>query len=137
MPLEDAIQPLCAPWPVEVDTIRGCILRQGIFHHSRYIKHSHGQHTSLLDLSDYLVDVSHPLVHLPRLLVCPHVIGNGGDGEDCWLRISAPPFHQSQDYASTPVPSDLYFSFFLSHSVPDLILVPVRISLLARSARCR
>ena len=89
MSLEDAIQPLCAPWPVEGDTVRGCILREGIFHHSLYIEHSHGQHTSLLDLSDYLVDISHPLTHLPRIVVRHHVIGNGADGEDCWLQVNS------------------------------------------------
>ena len=89
MPLEDAIQPLCTPWPVEVDTIRGCILRKGIFHHYRYVKHSHGQHTFLLDLSDYFIDVSNPLVHLPRILVRHHVIGNGADGDDCLLQVNS------------------------------------------------
>ena len=87
--LEAAIQPLCAPWPIEVDTIRGCTLplREGIFHHSCYIKHSHGQHTSLLVLPDYLVDISHPLIHLPRILVDNHVVGDGAIGEDCWLQV--------------------------------------------------
>ena len=89
MSLEDAIQPLCAPWPVEVDTIRACILRQGIFHNSRYIKHSHRQHTPLLDLSDFIVDISHPLVHLFRILVRHHVIGNGADGGECWLQVNS------------------------------------------------
>ena len=49
----------------------------------------------------------------------------------------APPFRQSQGYASIPVPSGLYFPFFLSRFVPGLLLFPVRISLLTRNARCR
>ena len=89
MSLEDVIQPLCAPWPAEVDIIRGCLLREGIFHNSRYIKHSHGQHVSLLDLSDYLVGISHPLVNLFRILARHHVRVNSADGEDCWLQLNS------------------------------------------------
>ena len=89
MSLEDAGQPFRAPWPIEVDTIRGCIIRERIFHHSCYIKHSHGQHTSLLDLPDYLIDISHPFIHLPRILVSHHVIRDGADGEDCWLQVKS------------------------------------------------
>ena len=49
----------------------------------------------------------------------------------------APPFGQSQDYASIPVPSGLYFPFCLSRFVPGLLIVRVWSSLLARNARCR
>ena len=47
-----------------------------------------------------------------------------------------PPFRQSQRYASIPVPSGLYFPFFLSRFAPSLRPVPVRSSLLAGSVRC-
>ena len=89
MPLKDAVLPLRAPVLIEVDDIRGRFLRKGTFHHSCYVKHSHGQHTSLLNLPDNLIDISPSFIHLSRVLVGHYVVEDGADGEHCWVHINS------------------------------------------------
>ena len=55
----------------------------------------------------------------------------------CLAGCFALPFRQSEGYESIPVPSGLYFPFFISLFVPGLLLVPVRSGLFARNACCR
>ena len=71
--LRKTLQPLHAPVPIKMDSIRRRIIRKGAFHHIGYVQ--------LLDLSDYLLDIAHFLIHLSRVLVGLYVVWNCANSE--------------------------------------------------------
>ena len=85
MPLEDTVQPFHTPEPIKVDAIRRRIIRKGVFYHACHVEQSHGEYAPLLDLPDDFVEVAHPVVHLPRILVSHHVLRDGANSEYGWI----------------------------------------------------